>query len=37
MSHETVEPRTKNLKEIEEIISRAIKKVGAKRENILPH
>lgn len=33
MSHETVEPRTKNLKEIEEIISKAIKKVGAKREN----
>ncbi len=33
MSHETVEPKTKNFKEIEEIIARAIKKVGAKREN----
>ena len=33
MSHETVEPKTKNLKEVEEVIARAIKKVGAKREN----
>ncbi len=33
MSHETVEPKTKNIKEVEEIIARAIKKVGAKREN----
>ncbi len=33
MSHDTVEPKTKHLKEIEDIISRAIKKVGAKREN----
>jgi hypothetical protein len=35
MSHETIEPKTKSFKEIEEIISRAIKKVGAKRENDL--
>lgn len=33
MSSDTVEPKTKSFKEIEEIISRAIKKVGAKREN----
>ncbi len=33
MSHDTVEPKTKHLKEIEDIISKAIKKVGAKREN----
>ncbi len=33
MSHETVEPKTKNLKEVEDVIARAIKKVGAKREN----
>ncbi len=33
MSHETLEPKTKSFKEIEEIISRAIKKVGARREN----
>jgi len=33
MSHETVEPRTKSLKEVEDVIARAIKKVGAKREN----
>jgi hypothetical protein len=33
MSHDTIEPKTKNLKELEEIISRAIKKVGARREN----
>jgi hypothetical protein len=33
MSHETVEPKTKNLKEVEEVIARAIKKVGARREN----
>ena len=33
MSHETAEPKVKSLKEIEEIISKAIKKVGAKREN----
>jgi len=32
MSQE-VEPKTKNLKEVEEVIARAIKKVGAKREN----
>lgn len=32
MSHD-VEPKTKNLKELEEVIARAIKKVGAKREN----
>ena len=25
MSHETVEPKTKNLKEVEEVIARAIK------------
>lgn len=33
MSQETLESKTKNFKEVEEIISRAIKKVGAKREN----
>lgn len=33
MSQETVEHKTKNLKEVEDIIARAIKKVGAKREN----
>lgn len=32
MSHDT-EHKTKHLKEIEDVISRAIKKVGAKREN----
>lgn len=32
MSHD-VEPKTKNLKELEDVIARAIKKVGAKREN----
>ncbi|CAM0116930.1 hypothetical protein [Rhabdochlamydiaceae symbiont of Dictyostelium giganteum] len=33
MSQETIGSKTKSLKDIEEIISRAIKKVGAKREN----
>lgn len=33
MGNDTVEPKTKSLKEIEEVIARAIKKVGAKREN----
>lgn len=33
MGHETLEPKTKSLKEIEEVIARAIKKVGARREN----
>jgi hypothetical protein len=33
MSNDIVESKTKNFKEIEDIISRAIKKVGAKREN----
>ena len=35
MNHETVESKTKNLKEIEDVIARAIKKVGVKRENDL--
>ena len=35
MNHETVEPKTKNLREIEDVIARAIKKVGAKRETDL--
>ncbi len=35
MSHEAVEPKTKNLREIEDVIARAIKKVGAKRESDL--
>jgi hypothetical protein len=33
MSNDTVEPKTKNLREVEDVIARAIKKVGAKREN----
>jgi hypothetical protein len=33
MGNDTVEPKTKNLKEVEDVIARAIKKVGAKREN----
>jgi hypothetical protein len=35
MNHETVEPKTKNLRELEDVIARAIKKVGAKRETDL--
>lgn len=33
MGHETIEPKTKSLKEIEDVIASAIKKVGARREN----
>lgn len=33
MSHETVELKAKSLKEVEDVIVRAIKKVGAKKEN----
>src|SRR5271167_1063052 len=33
MSRETIETKTKNLRELEGVISRAVKKVGAKREN----
>ncbi len=35
MSHETVEPKTKSLKEVEDVIARAIKKIGVKKENAL--
>lgn len=35
MNHDTVEPKTKNMKEIEDIIAKAIKKVGVKKENDL--
>jgi hypothetical protein len=35
MNHETVEHKTKNLKEIEDVIAKAIKKVGVKKENDL--
>lgn len=33
MSNDTVEHKIKNLRDVEEIIARAIKKVGARREN----
>lgn len=35
MNHETAEPKTKSLKEIEDVIAKAIKKVGARKENDL--
>lgn len=35
MNHETVEHKTKNLKEVEDIIAKAIKKVGGRKENDL--
>src|SRR4051812_17299967 len=37
MSKQTLETKTKNLRELENVISRAIKKVGAKRENDICH
>ncbi len=35
MSHDTVEHKTKSLKEIEDVITKAIKKVGGRKENDL--
>ena len=35
MSHDTLENKPKNLREIEDIISKAIKKVGGRKENDL--
>jgi len=35
MSHDAVESKTKSLKEIEDVISKAIKKVGVRKENDL--
>jgi hypothetical protein len=35
MSQETAEPKAKNMKEIEEVIAKAIKKVGVRKENDL--